>query len=193
MANVDAPFGLRPVGSALGAPYTGKLTRCYIPSTDTDAAAYIGSLVKLTGTSNEGYPVVTANVATTNAVFGVVVSVVPETADSTIYRENSTSRYVMVCTDPNALFVVQEDSTGGALAAGAVGATCQLTGFTSGSTVTGLSAIEIDSSELSETSDTDDDVRIVGLYQAPDNEIGTNARWIVRLNNHQMINAGVGV
>lgn len=194
MANADTPFGLRPVRYLSGAPYNGAANKYYIPATDTDSAAYIGTVVKLTGTADaDGIAVVTANVATTNPVVGVVVGVVPVTADSAIYRVNSTARYVWVADDPNLLFEVQEDSAGGALAATAVGATCQLVGFKSGSAVTGLSAIELDSSEISETTDADDYVRIIGLVQRPDNAIGTNAKWLVRLNNHQYINAAVGV
>lgn len=194
MANADAPFGLKPVRYLSGAPYNGAANRYYIPATDTDAAVYVGSLVKLTGGADaDGIPVVTGNVATGNPVVGVVVSVVPVTADSTIYRANSTARYVMVADDPNLVFEVQEDSDGGALAATAAGGTATLTGFTSGSTVTGLSAIEIDSSGLSETSDTDDDVRIIQMVQRPDNAVGANAIWRVRLNVHQYVNAAVGV
>lgn len=194
MANSDAPFGLRPVGNLSGAPWNGKLTKVYIPSTDSAAAVYVGGLVKLTGAGDsDGIPVVTGNVSSANTVLGVVVGFLPSSDTSTTYRVNSTSRYAMVVTDPNTIFEVQEDSAGGALAAGAVGATANLTGLTSGSTVTGLSAIEIDSDTLSETSDTDDDVLILGLAQRPDNAIGTNAKWLVRLNNHAYVDAAVGV
>ena len=195
MANADSPFGLRPVRYLSGAPYNGAANKYYIPSTDTDTAVYIGSVVKLTGGADaDGIPVVTGNVSTGNPVVGVVVGVVPVTADSLIYRANSTSRYVMVADDPNLVFEVQEDAAGGALAATAAGGTAQLTGFTSGSTTTGLSAIEIDSSNLSETSDTDDDVRIISAVQRPDNEVGSaNSKWLVRLNVHQYVNAAVGV
>lgn len=194
MANVDYAFGLRPVRYLSGAPYNGAANKYYIPSTDTDAAVGIGSLVKLTGGADaDGIPVVTGNVSTGNAVVGVVVGVMPVTADSTIYRANSTSRYVMVADDPNLLFEVQEDSVGGALAATAAGGTAQLAGFTTVDTTTGLSGIEIDSSNLSETSDTDDDVRLIRLAQKPDNEVGANAVWEVRLNVHAYVNAGVGV
>ena len=194
MANADAAFGLRPVRYLSGAPYNGAANMYYIPSTDTDAAAYVGSLVKLTGGADaNGIAVVTSNVATSNPVVGVVVAVVPDTSNSLIYRANSTARYVMVADDPNLLFEVQEDSGGAALAATAAGGTCNLVGFTSGSTTTGLSATELDSSELSETSDTNDDVRIIQLVQRADNEIGANANWLVRLNVHQYVNAAVGV
>ena len=194
MANADAAFGLRPVRYLSGAPYNGAANMYYIPSTDTDAAAYIGSLVKLTGGADaNGIAVVTSNVATSNPVVGVVVAVVPDTSNSLIYRANSTARYVMVADDPNLLFEVQEDSGGAALAATATGATCILIGLTSGSTTTGLSATELDSSEVSETSDTNDDVQIIQLVQRADNEVGANANWLVRLNVHQYVNAAVGV
>lgn len=194
MANADSAFGLRPVRYLSGAPYNGAANKYYIPATDTDTAVYIGSVVKLTGGADaDGIPVVTGNVSSGNPVVGVVVGVVPATADSLIYRANSTARYVMVADDPNLVFEVQEDSEGGALAATAAGATCVLAGFITGSTTTGLSGIELDSSNVSETSDTDDDVRIIALVQRPDNAIGANAKWLVRLNVHQYVNAAVGV
>lgn len=194
MANGDNPFGLKPVRYVSGGPYNGAVNRYYIPASDTNAAVYIGGLVKLTGGADAvGVPAVTGNVATGNPVVGVVVAVEPSVSYTTTYRVNSTERYVLVCDDPDVLFEVQEDSDGGALAATAAGGTATLTGFTSGSTSTGLSAIEIDSSGLSETSDTDDDVRIIQMVQRPDNEVGTNAKWLVRLNVHQYVNAAVGV
>jgi len=194
MANVDAPFGLRPVRYVSGAPYNGACNRYYIPASDTAAAVYVGGLVKLAGGADaDGIPTVTGNVSSGNPVVGVVIGVEPVTADSTMHRVNSTARYVLVADDPNLLFEVQEDSDGGALTVGAAGATCALTGFTSGSATTGRSAIEIDSSGLSETSDTDDDVRIIRLSQKVDNAVGTNAIWEVRLNVHQYVNAAVGV
>lgn len=193
MANADAAFGLRPVRYRSGAPYNGAANRYYIPATDTDAAAYIGSLVKLAGSADaNGVATVTANVATADAVIGVVVGVEPVTQASTTYRENSTARYVFVADDPDLVFICQEDSTGGALAATDVGSTADLTGFTSGSTSSGRSSIEIDSSTAT-TGSGDEDVQILGLWQSPDNEIGTNAVWEVRLLNHMFAGDAVGV
>jgi len=190
MANVDAAFGLKPVRYLSGAPYNGAVNKYYVPSTDTDAAIYVGGLVKLTGAQDSnGIPVVTGNVATGNTCVGVVVAVEPVTADSTMYRANSTSRYVFVADDPNLLFEVQED---GAMTAPA-GGTAQLTGFTSGNTYSGRSSIEISSANLSETADVDDDVQIIRLAQRPDNATGTNAVWEVRLNNHAYVDAATGV
>lgn len=191
MANADTPDGLKPVRYVSGAPYNGATNRYYIPASDTNAAAYLGALVKLTGGADaDGIPVVTANVATGNPICGVVVSVEPITADSTIYRANSTARYVNVADDPDLLFEVQEDGTTVATVAGA---TARLTGFTSGSTVTGRSAIEISTSDISETSDVDDDVQLIRMVQRPDNATGANGRWLVRLNLHQYSYGTVGV
>lgn len=189
MANADIPRGLNPVRYVSGAPYNGAANRYCIPAGDTDAAVYIGGLVKLAGSADaNGVATVTGNVASGDAVLGVVVGVEPVTADSTIYRANSTLRYVHVADDPNLLFEVQED---GAIAATAVGGTCELTGFTSGSTFTGYSAIELDSSEVG--ADAADDVLIVGLVQRADNAIGTNGKWLVRLNNHQIVDGSAGI
>lgn len=192
MANSDTPRGLRPVRYLSGAPYNGAANKYYVPATDA-TAIYIGGLVKLAGSADaNGVADVTGNVATGNPVMGVVVGVVPVTADSLIYRAASTERYVMVADDPNLLFEVQEDSDAGALAATNVGNTADLIAFTSGSTTTGLSSIEIDSSTATAAGDGTEDVFIVGYAQRPDNEIGTNAKLLVRLNNHQAVDGYAG-
>jgi len=192
MANADAAFGLRPIRYASGAPYNGAVNKYYVPSSDS-TAIYVGGLVKMAGSADaDGVPSVTGNVATGDTVIGVVVSVDADTADSTRYRAASTERYVYVADDPSLLFAVQEDSVGGALAATNVGNTADLTGFTSGSTVSALSSIEIDSS-TAVAPGTDEDVQIIRLWNAPDNEIGNNAIWEVRLLNHAFAGDTVGV
>ena len=192
MANTDTPMGLRPSRYLSGAPYNGAANRYYVPSSDS-TAIYVGGLVKLAGSADaNGIPSVTGNVSTGNAVVGVVVAVEPVTQDSLIYRAASTERYVMVADDPNLVFECQEDSVGGALAATAVGNTADITGFTAGSTTSGRSSIEIDSSTATASGDGTEDVLIVRLAQRPDNEIGTNAVWEVRLNNHQFVDGTAG-
>jgi hypothetical protein len=198
MANNDAPRGLTPVRALSGAPFSASaLTKCYYPSSDSNGAAYVGGVVKLTGTGDSnGIPEVTANCSATDVLYGVIVGFLPtpgSTGSSKVYREDATERYVLVCTDPYMMYEIQEDSVGGALAATDIGTTCQLTGLTGGSTVTGRSSMELDSSEVSATADADDDVFIHQLVQAPDNEIGTNARWLVTLNNTVHKQSATGV
>lgn len=191
MANIDAPRGLSPARHISGAPYNGATNEYYVPATDS-TAIYIGGLVKLAGTANaDGIPTVTGNVAASDPVVGVVVSVVPVTQESTIYREASTERRLLVCDDPDILFRVQEDSVGAALAAVNTGQNASLTGFTGGDTTTGLSSIEIDSSTAAVTATLD--VQLLRLDPNPKNEFGANADWLVRLNDHQFINQTTGV
>lgn len=188
MANADAPFGLRPVRYISGAPYAGAANIYHVPATD-NTAIYVGGLVKTAGTTDaDGVMTVTGNVATGNPVIGVVVGVLPTTADSPTYRAASTLRYVLVADDPNLLFEVQADDGGAAFAITGVGGLCDLTGFTSGSTTTGLSSIEVDSSTLDVVDVGDEDVLILGFTRSPDNEVGAaNANVLVRLNNHFLV------
>lgn len=189
MANVDAATGLSPARYLNGAPYNGQANKYYMPATD-GTAAYVGDLVKLAGSSDSrGIPSVT-KASSTNAVVGVVVAVMPVTRDSTVYREASVERYVMVADDPNILFEVQEDSVGGAMAAADVGLNANWIDG-GGSTTTGLSGIELDSSTKATTNTLD--FQILRMADREDNEIGTNAKWLVRLNNHQFVDGVTGV
>lgn len=191
MANSDAARGLSPVRYLSGAPYTGACNRYYIPSTD-NVAVYVGGLVKPAGSADaDGIMTVTGNVSTGNQVVGVVVAVEPIHRDSTLYREASVSRYVYVADDPNLLFEVQDDGAS-ALAATNVGMTADLTGFTSGSTTTGQSAIEISTATATASGDGTEDVLMVGLALRSDNAFGVNAKWLVRLNNHFYVDGVAG-
>lgn len=191
MANPDTPRGLTPVGGLNGGPFTGRITRYYVPSSN-NTAIYVGGLVKPGGSADaNGVMDVTGNVSTGNAVLGVVVGIEPVTQESTIYRAASTERYVWVADDPNTLFSVQDDASS-TLAATNVGMTADLTGFTSGSTYTGRSSIEISATTATASGDGTEDVLILGLQQTPDNALGANAMWIVRLNNHFYVDGVAG-
>lgn len=192
MPNSNAPMGLRPVRYLSGSPYNGAVNRYFVPSTDA-TAIYIGGLVKPAGSADaNGVMTVTGNVSTGNAVVGVVVGVQPVTADSTTYRAASTDRYVYVADDPDLVFEIQEDGVGGSLAATSVANAADIIGFTGGSTSTGLSSLMLDSSTATAAGDGTEDVLIVGLVQRPDNEIGTTAKWLVRLGNHFYVDGQAG-
>jgi hypothetical protein len=193
MANSDAPRGLNPVRNLSGAPYNGAVRKYYVPSSDS-TAIYVGGLVKLVGSADSrGIPTVTGNVASTNIIVGVCIGMADPTRDSLLYRAASTDSYILVADDPGLLFEVQEDSAGGALAASNVGNACALVGYTAGSAITGKSSIEIDSSSAVASGGGALDVVIVALVDREENEIGVNAKWLVRLNLHSYVNANVGV
>lgn len=193
MANANAPSGLRPLRYLSGAPYNGAANKYHVPASD-GTAIYIGGLVKFAGSADaDGVASVTGNVSTGNAVVGVVVGVAPDTADSLTYRAASTLRYVYVADDPNLVFVAQEDAVGGALAVGDIGNVADLISFTSGSTTTGLSSMQVDTSTKTAAGDGTEDVLIVGFLQRPDNEVGVaNAKVLVRLNNHAFVDGNTG-
>lgn len=192
MPNADAPRGLEPLRMLSGAPYSGAVNTYFVPATDTDAI-YKGGLVKLAGSADaNGVASVTGNVATGDAVLGVMVGLAKPLRDSTINRAASTEAYILVADDPNIVFSIQEDSVGAALAATNVGNTADLATMTAGSATTGLSSMEIDSSTATAAGDGTEDVLIVGLVQSADNEIGNNAKWLVRLNNHAFVDGFAG-
>ena len=192
MANSDNATGLTLARQQGSSAHGGNINR-YVALAATGTDIFVGGLVKPAGTADaDGVMDVTGNVATGDAVLGVVVGIEPVTADSLVYREASTLRYIYVADDPNALFEVQEDSVGAAMAVTAVGNTADLASFTSGRDASGKSLIEIDSSTATASGDGTEDVLIVGLVQRADNEIGDNAKWLVRLNNHFFVDAQAG-
>jgi hypothetical protein len=60
---------------------------------------------------------------------------------------------------------------------------------TGGSTTTGVSTMELDSSTLAVTAALN--LKTVGLYNVPGNDFGTNAVVVVKINEHVYGSAGV--
>lgn len=182
MANVDRPSGLRPVKHLDGSPYNGAANLYFIPSTDS-TAVFLGDAVKSAGSADADGVATVAQAAAGDAVRGVVVGFQPDPDNlSSLYRAASTDRYVWVADAPDIVCEVQEDSVGGALAATEVGNNADIVVGT-GSTTTGTSAMELDSSTAGTTAA---QLRILGLVQREDNEIGTNAKLLVAFNEHEL-------
>lgn len=195
MPNIDAPHGFFPVGHLDGSAFNGRVSMYLLPSGD-GTATFIGDPVKSGGTAGaagtvvfgqdvEGMPTI-ARAAAGDALRGVVVGFLPNPADLSIrHRVASTNRIALVADSPDVVFEAQEDSTGGALAATAVGANVDFDGIANGSATTGISGAELDSSAVESTT-TSAQFRILGLLKSPDNAIGTNARWLVMINEHEL-------
>jgi len=195
MANNDVITGLTPKYFQNGAAYNGQAEWFYIPSGD-GTAVYLGDPVKLAGgADSEGVPSVT-KASSTDPVVGVVIAVDPvmgdgsDGRDSDIYRAASTERYVQVATDPSILFEIQEDSAATTLGTADVGLNANFIDG-GGSTITGYSGLELDSDTAATTATLD--FQIVRLANRPDNEIGANAKWLVKLNNHQYVDGTTGI
>lgn len=187
MANADAPFGFRPIGGLDGSPYNGATVECVLLAAD-GTATFVGDPVKLTGTASaDGHAPSVAQAAVTDQVFGVVVSFEadPATSLDDQYRKASTLRRVKVAPALDNLFVIQVD---GAFAITDVGNTADFI-VGSGSTVTGMSGVELDSSDIG----TGANLQILGLSREPDNSVDTNANVIVRINESILRGDGTAV
>lgn len=192
MANTDNAFGLKPVQHRNGAPYNGAF-RLYSTVTTDATAIYIGDPVILSGTSSTINGKIYSDVdqaATGDVIVGVVVGVQPVTQDSTRYRAASTARLLMVADDPELLFEIQEVSGGTALTANDAGLNANFV-VAAGSTVTGLSGVELNNATEATTNTLD--VHIVGPVQREDNAIGEHCKWLVTINRHQFANQIAGI
>lgn len=199
MANAAAPFGLRPVGTVNGQPYSGAVRAYSVPAGD-GTAIYIGDAVKLDTASQiiNGQLYKDVIIAASGDVMvGAVVGVLPSTRDSLTYRAASTARIVLVADDPNQLFEIVQGAGGTALTANDIGLNADLL-VAAGSTVTGYSASVINN--IGEATTNTLDLKIVGMPDRPDNDIGTavtsgmaSSHFLVRINRHQYANQVAGV
>jgi hypothetical protein len=189
MANVDAAEGLKPACYLNGAPYNGQAEVFETLAGDA-SIIQIGDPVKLGGTSLTGNPTATL-AAAGDVMVGVCVGVIPTNRDSAIYREASSTTQVLVATDPQILFEVQEDSDTSIVALAQIGLNFTLI-TAAGSTITGYSGWELDSSTGATTNTLD--VQLVRAPDRADNELAASyAKWLVRLNNHQYVDGTTGV
>lgn len=189
MANVDRVWGFRPVGHTNGSPFNGQVRKYYIPSSDS-TAVFQGDLVKLAGGADANGVSTVAQVEAGDTPVGVVMFFEPNPSDlSMLYRAADTARYVYVADSPDLILEVQEDGVGGALAAADVGLNAEVVVGT-GSTTTGQSAMELDTSTKATTATLV--LNILGFSQKTDNEVGSaNAKVLVTYNVHQFGSVGI--
>lgn len=191
MANIDAPKGLIPVKHLDGSPFNGK-TRPYLCAGSN--AIYKGDPVKLAGTAGEagtyvngmhmeGVPTID-RAAAGDALLGVVVGFLPlQSNTELLYKEaNSTARLALVVDSPDVVYEIQEDSVGNDIAVTQVGNNFDMAAWAAGSNTSGISSVELDSSDASGTAAAQ--FRLLRLASRPDNAVGTNAKWEVVINEH---------
>ena len=190
MANLDTPFGFKPVKHLNGSPWNGQANVYYIPSTD-NTATFKGDAVKSAGAADTTgkYPTVTQATAGA-AVRGVIIGFgdnpyVMIQADTPLraYRPAATAMYCLVVDDPQVIFEVQEDSDANSITAAMVGLSTNFV-VGSGSTATGKSAMELDSSDTA--TDTSGNCRILRLVNRDDNALGDYAKWEILFGEHEL-------
>lgn len=195
MANANTAFGLRPLAYASGAPYNGAVQVYYVPAANA-TALYLGDPLLVLDNSADANGVPAIGIAAAGGgtyITGTFAGrannagelVIPVLQGNNVYLPASTAAYIYVADDPNLVFEVQEDSVGGAMAAGAASRNVDLVAG-SGSTYTSFSGWQLDSSTLQTTNTLQ--MRILRAYQSIDNSIGTYAKWLCRINLHSITN-----
>lgn len=175
MANTNFARGATPVGTLTGADWNSSVRHFNVDASN-GTAVFVGDFIMMESDGN-----VAPATAGSTQIVGVMVGRVPTYADLTKnYLPASTAGVVLVCTDPNAIYEIQEDSVGGAMAATQVGENADhIAG--AGSTTTGRSAHQIDSSTQTAAAA---GLRLLGIVDRPDNEAGNYAKWLVTINEH---------
>ena len=189
MANVNNPYGLRALGnlSATGA----QKQYGYTIDDNQSGAIFQGDLVTVVAGFLVKFAPGSHNTAV--GVFNGCFYNDPTTQKPTWKNYypgsvNITSGQIMaeVLDDPSQLYVVQADED---IVQADIGQNAAVTA-TAGSTVNGLSAMELDSSTILTTNTLV--LKIVGLYNAPNNALGENfTQVVVKINAHQYSSIGV--
>lgn len=203
MANVNAPYGAKPVMMGNGSPWNGRVNRYYIPSTDV-AAYYVGDWVRsLAGADANGVMGV-IKAAAAQSVRGAIVAIEPpgvapnaaslSGADINlsalfIPATKTQAYYVYVCDDPDVIFQMKGDTTGTNQVAANVNKNCQITVATGGARP--YSGTVIDSSTIAVTQA--HIFKLYGLAPVPGNVFGASADWLVRVNQHELMGNTAGI
>lgn len=202
MANVNRPFGLRPVRLHNGAKWCGEANQYVVLAADT-SDYYIGDVVMAGGSADaNGIPSVIKYVAAgsgATAPLGVIVGILPVAPRNTSLVGNplaletkrlvgteTINRYVLVVDAPDIIFEVQADATG--ISRNSVGSNVDLT-VAAPSNNEQLSATVLNSATDAATATLP--YRVVGFVQREDNEISATAATdnpfvvaLVRPNEH---------
>lgn len=184
MANINAPKGAVPVKHLNGSPWNGQVNLYYIPASD-GTPVFVGDFVKsLTNAADaNGVPAVIQSTAGANHR-GSVVGFVPDPANplqDPNYRRASTARYCWVADSPDTIFEIQENGTMGI---GAPGRNVEVT-VGAGSTSTGMSGMQLNSSTLATTNTLS--LRVLQAVAREDNApASANAKWQVMINLHEL-------
>ncbi len=179
MANTNVSFGLKPVRMADSSAYAGCIDMFYVPASDA-TALYEGDPVVLAGSADGAGVASVTRAAAAGTITGAVVGFADATSMTAGYRAASTAAYVLVCHGQDVLFEIQEDGVGGAIAAADIGLNADII-VAAGNSYSKSSGVMLDTSTKATTATLP--LRIRGLAQRPDNEMGTNAKVLVTLNN----------
>ena len=176
MANVDKPSGFRPVATLSGAAYNGQM-RKYV----SEANLFMGDLVTADGTGSGMYPTCARGTAA-DALIGAVVGWEAD-PDGLGNLYCSSGTVVYIADDPSLIFEAQGESN---IPIAEIGLNADFV-VAAGSTVTGLSNMEIDGGGTTAPATTATlPLRLLQLSDKEDQDHTlTNNRVLVTINNHK--------
>ncbi len=184
MANVDRKSGLTAVRH-----YGGGTVRAneYKVASALGSNIFTGDLVKSVGTDMTVTVCAAGDRAVGvfrgcqyfNSIGEVIFSAYWPTGTVT---SGSVAAKAMVIDDPEVLFEVQATT----IAAGDVGNFADITAGTAGSTITGISGMQLDGATLTATTATGGQLKVVALADRVGNAYGSNAKVLVLINEHEL-------
>ena len=187
MANVDAPFGLRPIGNTVGSS-DFQMTEYLIPDNE-GTSIFQGDPVEIDD-NNAGFIAVqeaVTNVDNIGVFNGCLIDSDPSTGKpkfSNFYSQTNITQgkiKAFVFDNPYQRFLIQGDSATAAAAAD-IGKVADTVATHSGSTTTGISGLELDVSDLAAT---DGQLKAIAFTGDPqNNELAIHANYVVQFNEH---------
>ncbi len=188
MANANTPFGFKLYGNR-----DDLEVQRFLAIAGNGDVLGIGDPVKLAGSAEQvqsgDYLPTIARTAAGNRVLGVVLGVDPyeEVAYNSVqlgtkHRAASTRRVITVCTDKNARYVVQMDTSGTTVTLDEIGELYDQITAADANSVSGISI-----AQLSQTSHGtgSGQFRLESFLSSPDNAVGANVKCIVSINEKE--------
>jgi hypothetical protein len=201
MPNLNAPKGFVPVRYLNGAAWNGAVNLYFIPQADGSVYSPGDAVKSAAGGDANGIPAI-AKAAGTDTLRGVIAnilvaapnnpSLVGTTLDLTTMQAPATKAkgyYALVVDDPAVLFEIQDD--------GLAALTATACNKNAAFTVANPTAPQQNSASVLSTASVAVTqalpLRIVGLAQRDDNAFGVNAKWLVKINQHELEGNTAGV
>lgn len=188
MANIDSPFGFRPIPGPVA---SDGLVQFTVDNSATSAVMK-GDCVTLAGSSIGGYATV-KKAAASNLILGVVVGIEPSYSNlglKYVKAAGGEDRKVWVNVNPHQVYEVQVNGT---LAGTAVGLNADIDVTDTGDTSTGISGMQLSATTTTATQN----FKILGFRDNPSNEFDSDgeANSIARviLSEAQLDNGALGV
>ena len=187
MANSDIPRGFVPIGSTSSSDYNGKTSAYAIAAADTVIYGR-GDLVTRTGAmtiiDGQSYPVVARAVAADTQLEGAIVGFEIDPDTYTTFRSAGAKSADRICFVPDDPYVEYEAQADGNIPDASAGLNAD---FIAGNAnaITGQSIMEIDSGTTTAPAVTAAiPLRLVRRTRSIENEAGSFAVWVVRINQH---------